>query len=488
MNYRFLIYLIGVVMLILGALMLLPMLVAVIYSESVLPFLYTVLIILALALPAVLLSRPRTKRIYAKEGFVLVALSWTVMSALGALPFVFSGTIPNYIDALFETVSGFTTTGATVMGAEIDTAARGIMFFRSFTHWIGGMGVLLFMLAILPSDSSGAIHIMRAEVPGPTKGKLVPRLRQTALILYGIYVVITLAETLALLFCGLPLYDALVTSFATTGTGGFSVLSASIGGYANPAAEWVIAVFMLLSGVNYSVYYFIIIRSFTPIFKNGELKLYLAICFISTAAITVNVWSSMQGAFPTVAECIRAAFFQVTSIMSTTGFATADFNLWPEFSKALLFALMFLGACAGSTAGGFKMSRVIIVLKMMRNSLKRMLKPSSVRALKLNGEPMSEETGAASLGYLAFYAVTLLVTTLLVSLDGFDLTTNITAAVTCFNNVGPGLGNIIGPAYNFAVFSPLVKIVLSLAMLLGRLEIFPMLILLSPSTYKRGAK
>lgn len=484
MNYRFLIYLLGTVMLILSALMLLPMLVSVIYSESVLPFLFTVLILLALALPAVLFSKPRGKKIYAKEGFVLVALSWTLMSLISALPFVFSGTIPNYIDALFETVSGYTTTGASVMqGAEIDLAPRGIMFFRSFTHWIGGMGVLVFMLAVLPSDGSGAIHIMRAEVPGPTKGKLVPRLRQTALILYGIYISITVIETVALMLCGLPLYDAVVTSFATTGTGGFSVLSSSVGGYANPAAEWVIAIFMLISGVNFNLYYFILIRSFTPIFKNEELKVYLSVCFLATALITVNLTLSCAEAFPSVGDAIRGAFFHVTSIMSTTGFVTYDISLLPKLTQALMLVLMFFGACAGSTAGGFKISRLIIVFKMMRSNLRRMLKPNSVKALKLNGEPMSEEVGEASLGYLALYSATMLLTLLLVSFDGFDLTTSITATVSCFNNVGPALGEA---AASFAPFSPFAKVVLTLAMLFGRLELYPMLILLSPTTWRRS--
>ncbi|MBQ8290264.1 MAG: TrkH family potassium uptake protein [Clostridia bacterium] len=484
MNYRFLIYLLGTVMLILSALMLLPMLVSVIYSESVLPFLYTVLILLALALPAVLLSRPRQKKIYAKEGFVLVALSWSLMSLISALPFVFSGTIPNYIDALFETVSGYTTTGASVMqGAEIDLAPRGIMFFRSFTHWIGGMGVLVFMLAILPSDGNGAIHIMRAEVPGPTKGKLVPRLRHTALILYGIYITITLVETVALMLCGLPLYDALVTSFSTTGTGGFSVLSASVGGYGNPAAEWVISVFMLLSGVNFNIYYFILIKSFTPIFKNEELKVYFAICLLATAAVTVNLTVACADAFPSVGDAIRGAFFQVTSIMSTTGFVTADISLLPELTQTLLFVLMFFGACAGSTAGGIKISRLTIIFKMMRSNLRRMLKPNSVKALKLNGEPMRDEVGTASLGYLALYSATLLVTLILVATDGFSLTTSITATVSCFNNVGPALGDA---SASFACFSPFTKLVLTLAMLFGRLEIYPMLILLSPTTWRRS--
>ncbi len=483
MNFRFLIYLLGVVMLILGALMLLPMLVSVIFGESVLPFVYTILIICAVAVPAVIFSRPKTKSIYAKEGFVLVALSWTLMSAIGALPFVFSGVIPNYIDALFETASGFTTTGATVMGAEIDTAARGIMFFRSFTHWIGGMGVLVFMLAILPADSS-AIHIMRAEVPGPTKGKLVPRLRQTALILYGIYVGITLIEAVALVIAGIPFYDAIVTAFATTGTGGFSVSAASVGGYANPAAEWIIAIFMLLSGINYTLYFFLLIGSFTPILKNTELKVYLVMIFVATAIISVNLVASIDTVAPSVGDAIRAAFFQVTSIVSTTGFASVDFNLWPELSKTVLFILMFFGACAGSTAGGFKISRLIIVFKMMSANIRHMLKPSSVKTLKLNGEPMSEETGRAALGYLSLYTAALLCTMLIVALDGYDLTTSITAAVTCINNVGPGLGSLIGPAQNFALFSPLVKLMLSFAMLFGRLEIYPMLILLSPSTWK----
>jgi len=483
MNYKMLLKLLGIVMLIEAALLLLPMLVAAIYRESVLPFLITIGIILAVSIPATFI-KPSTRQIYARDGFVCVASSWILLSLFGALPFVFSGAVPNYIDAVFETVSGFTTTGATIL-TEIESLPRGILFWRSFTHWIGGMGVLVFMLAILPDTSGNSIHLMRAEVPGPTKGKLVPKMRQTAIILYGIYLFFTVLETVILMITGLPLYDSLVTSFATTGTGGFAVKNASIAAYANPAAEWVISIFLFISGINYNLYYFILIGKIGSIFKSEEFRAYVLICLASTAVITVNLLTSMSAAFPSVGESIRAAFFQVMSIASTAGFSTVDFNLWPEFSKMILVTLMFIGACAGSTAGGLKVSRLIIILKMIKREFKHMLKPNSVNSLKLDGETLSVETGRSAVSYFSIYTVIIIATTLLISVDGLDFTTNFTATVACFNNVGPGL-SLVGPMGNFSVFSYFSKILLSFVMLFGRLEVIPMVVILSPSTWKRA--
>jgi trk system potassium uptake protein TrkH len=347
------------------------------------------------------------------------------------------------------------------------------------------MGVLVFMLAILPDNSGNTMHLMRAEVPGPTKGKLVPKMRQTALILYGIYLFITLLETVILTIVGLPFYDAIVTAFATTGTGGFAVKNASIAAYANPLAEWVVSIFLFVSGINYNLYYFILIGKIRNIFKSEEFRAYVIITVASTAIITVNLLTAMGTAFPTVAEGIRAAFFQVTSIASTAGFSTFDFNLWPELSKMILVMLMFIGACAGSTAGGLKMSRLLIIFKMIKREFKHILKPNSVNSLRLDGEPMSIETGRSAVSYFAIYTVIILSSALLISFDGLDFTTNFTAAVSCFNNIGPGL-SLVGPFGNYSVFSYFSKIVLSFVMLFGRLEVVPMIIMLSPTTWKKA--
>lgn len=478
MNYRMLAHLLGVILLIEAALLLLPALTALLYGESVIPFLVTMALLLIAALPNVIV-RPKNRRIYAKEGFVCVVSAWILMSLFGALPFVISGAIPNYVDAVFETVSGFTTTGATIL-TEIESLPRGILFWRSFTHWIGGMGVLVFVLAILPSDDGRAIHLMRAEVPGPTKGKLVPKLRETAQILYMIYLSLTVLETVLLLIAGIPFYDALVSTFATVGTGGFSVLNASIAGYHNAAAEWIIAVFMLLCGINFNLYFFLLMRRFRDVLKSEELRVYLLICAVSTAIIAVNTAHMFQG----VEECLRTSFFQVTSIMSTTGFTTVNYDTWPELSKTLLVILTVIGACAGSTAGGLKISRIILIFKSIVREIKHMLRPKSVNVVRLDGEVVSEETVKASTNYLSLYIMLIILSTLLISVDNFDFTTNLTSVLTCINNVGPGL-NAVGPVGNFAGFSYFSKLILSALMLFGRLEIMPVVILFSVGTWKK---
>lgn len=480
MNYKLLGKLLGSVLLIEAVLMLLPLAVGAIYRENILPFLYTVGIITAVSLPLTLI-KPENNRMYAKEGFVLVGSAWICLSLFGALPFVFSGGIPNYIDALFETISGFTTTGATIL-TNIEILPRGILFWRSFTHWIGGMGILVFMLALLPGLGGNAVHIMRAEVPGPKKDKLVPKTKQTALILYGIYILLTLIQTVALLIAKMPLYDAVVNALSTAGTGGFSVKNASIAGYSNPAAEWIISIFMLLYGINFNVYFFIIIKKFRLILKNEELRVYLLLNVISTVLITLNVWNAISENFTSVADCIRTVFFHVTSIMSTTGFCTTDYNLWPEFSKILIVFLTIIGGSAGSTAGGLKVSRLLILVKTMKINIKRTLKPNSVNTLSIDGEPITEENQRNVTTYFAIYTMIIILFTLIVATDGKDFTTTLTATITCVNNVGPGLA-IVGPAGNFSSFSPLSKIALSAAMLFGRLEILPMMIFFSPATW-----
>lgn len=461
-----------------AALLLLPMGVGALYGESLHPFLIP---ILALILAGILLGlrRPKQTALYARDGFAVVALAWILMSAFGALPFVLSGDIPSYVDAFFETVSGFTTTGATILG-EIESLPKGILFWRSFTHWIGGMGVLVFMLAILPSAGGQAIHLLRAETTGPQKGKLVPKLRQTAMILYGIYFVLTVVQTVLLCISGLSFYDSLVTAFATAGTGGFSVKNASIAGYANPAAEWITAVFMLIFGVNFNLYFFLLVKKFKSFFKSEELRAFLLICLAATAAIAVNTWHL----FTEAEDCLRSAFFQVTSILSTAGFSTHDFNLWPDLSKTILVFLMIIGSCAGSTAGGLKVSRVLIVAKNMLREIKQIIRPRSVNTVRLDGEAIPSETLSRVSNYISLYFTLIVITTLLLSIDGFGLEVNITSTLTCINNVGPGLG-AVGPTGNFGAFSVFSKLLLSLDMLIGRLEILPMLIFFTPAVWRK---
>lgn len=465
-------YLLGIILLIEAALMVFPIIVALCYKESILPFVLTMAIAVALAVVP-LIFKPKNRRIYAKDGFITVAIGWILLSALGALPFVFSGVIPNYVDAFFESVSGFTTTGASIM-TSIEGSGYAVLFWRSFTHWIGGMGVLVFMLAILPSAGGQAIHLMRAEVPGPTKEKLVPKMKNTAVILYGIYIALTVIQIAALMICRLSFYDSVVTTFATAGTGGFSVLNSSIAGYNNPAAEWVIAAFMFLFGVNFNLYFYIIVGKIRYVLKSEEFRVYALLCALSTALITVNTLKMFDG----ISDAVRGAFFQVTTIMSTTGFATVNFDLWPEFSKAILVLLMIVGACAGSTAGGLKVSRVIILIKSSIGEIKQMMRSGSVNVVRLDGEPVERETVKKAKTHLTIYALISALSILLISIDNFSFTTNTTAVIACINNIGPGL-DVVGPIGNYAGYSMFSKLILSANMLIGRLEIMPMMVLLA---------
>ncbi len=479
MNYRMLIYLLGAILMTEAALLLLPLSVALIYGESVMPFLYTILILLAVSVPAVL-SRPKKRKIYAREGFVCTALAWILMSMFGGLPFLFSGAIPSYIDCVFETVSGFTTTGSTILTA-VEHLDKSVLLWRSFTHWVGGMGVLVFVLAIIPADGD-SIHLLKAEVPGPEKGgKLVPKLRQTAKILYGIYAALTVIMVICLLLTGQDLFSSVCDAFATAGTGGFSIKNASIGGYGNPAAEWVIGTFMVLFGINFNLYYFILIGQARQILKSEEFRWYIGIVGCATAVITANLVFS--GVFEKLTETVRYAFFQVATIISTTGFATYNYESWPEFSKAILLLITVTGACAGSTAGGLKLSRVIIIVKNMFRELKHMLRPNSVNVVRLNGDVVAEETVKGAVNYFSIYVAIIITSVFIVSADtvgGF--TTNFTAVLTCINNVGPGL-DVVGPAGNFSQFSALSKAVLMLDMLFGRLDIMPILMLFFPGVW-----
>ena len=435
-------------------------------------------LLLILGLPGVLI-RPKDRVIYAREGMVIVALSWILLSAFGALPFYFSGAIPRYIDCFFETVSGFTTTGATIL-AEIESLPRGILFWRSFTHWVGGMGVLVFVLAIVPLAGDRSMHLMRAEVPGPTVGKLVPRVRSTAMILYGIYIAMTVIEVIFLLAGGMPLYDSVVTAFSTAGTGGFGVKNASIAAYGSAYIEWVVTIFMALFGVNFNLFYFILLGQVGRAFKSEELRWYLGIILVCTLAIAIDILPLYSG----FGEAVRYSAFEVSSTITTTGFVTANYDLWPVFSRTIILLLMIVGACAGSTGGGIKMVRLIMMVKIARRELKRMIHPRSVSQIKVEGRPVEEETLRGVSAYLCLYALIACGAMLLVSFDRLNVEETISAVITCLGNVGPGFG-VIGPVGNFSTLSVFSKLVLSAAMLVGRLEIFPMAMLCVPSVWRK---
>ena len=480
MNYQMIGFVIGRILLTEAALLMLPMAVALVYGEAAAPFLLPALL---LALIGLVLGRrqPRRSNLYARDGFAVVALAWVLMSAFGALPFVLSGDIPNFVDAFFETVSGFTTTGASIL-TEIEPLGRGVLFWRSFTHWVGGMGVLVFVMAILPMTAGDghSMHLMRAEVPGPSVGKLVSRMGDTAKILYGIYLAMTLVEIVLLLLGGMPLYDACIHAFGTAGTGGFSCRNLSVGAYDSAYFDVVIGVFMLLFGVNFNLYYFLLIKRFRDVFRSEELRAYLLIVGAAVAAIAADI----VHIYGTVGRSLRYAFFQVASIITTTGFATADFNAWPEFSRAILVILMFVGACAGSTGGGIKVARVVILCKTSLADMRKMLHPNAVTTVRFEGKPLSERNIRGVHLFLTVYILIFTVSVLLLSLERFDLITTFTAVASCMNNIGPGL-EMVGPMGNFSAFSPAAKLLLAFDMLVGRLEIFPMLLLFAPSIWKR---
>ncbi len=483
MNYKMLGRFLGLVLLIEAGLLIFPMLVALIYNESATPYLISIGILAAVSLPTRFI-KPKNKRFYAKDGFVCVALSWILLSAFGALPFVISGAIPNYIDAFFETVSGFTTTGATIIpSGGIEALPKGVLFWRSFTHWIGGMGILVFMLAIIPNAEGNVIFLMRAEVPGPQKGKLVPKLKDSSLILYVIYLALTLIQVVALLCTGMPIYDCLINAFGTMGTGGFSVLNDSIAGYNNPAAEIIIAVFLIIAGTNYNIFFYVLIKRFRAISKNEELKLYLTILFTSTVLISVNIFNAASLLYNSYGHALRDALFQVASIMSTAGFTTASFDMWPYFSQTLIIILMFIGASAGSTAGGLKVSRLLILFKSMKREARKIFKPNSVKTLRLDGDTLSEDTVKSTLSYFSFYIMAMIVSFIILSIDGKDFLTTSTSVISCFNNIGPTFGETYA---TFEVYSGWAKLLLSFVMLFGRLEVMPMLVLFSPSTWKKN--
>lgn len=432
--------------------------------------------------PMYFFCRDAKSAFYATDGMVCVAVSWLVLSLVGAIPFYVSEAIPSYIDALFETVSGFTTTGASIL-PEVEHMARGLMYWRSFTHWVGGMGVLVFLLAIAPSkgnEQGFTMHLLRAESPGPSVGKLVPKMRKTAAILYFLYIILTVLDFLFLIIGGMPVFDAVCTAFGTAGTGGFGIKNDSIASY-SPYLQNVTTVFMLLFGVNFSCYYLLTLRQIKNVLKDEELRLYVLIVL---GSIGLVVWN-LGDFYPTLEETVRHAAFQVSSIITTTGFATTDFDLWPSFSRTILLCLMVIGACAGSTGGGLKVARVLLLFKSLKRNIAQMLHPRKVQVIRNNGSVVSERIVANTNAYLCAYVVLMFGSFVLISLDGYSVGTNFSAVLSCLNNIGPGL-ELAGPTCNFSIFSTFSKLVLILDMLLGRLEIFPILVLFSPDTWKNA--
>ena len=483
MNYRMIARVLGWILLIYAGLMLLPLIAGLWYRESVLNFILSGALTAALGC-LLLIPRPKTNSLVARDGFVIVGIGWITISLLGALPFVISGSIPRYVDAVFETASGLTTTGATVVKdiGWMTAHHRGDMFWRCFTHWIGGMGVLVFLMAVLPMSGEHSMHIMRAEVPGPTVGKLVPRARKTARVLYLIYIGLTLTETVFLCCGGMSFYDALLHSFSTAGTGGFSTNPDSIGGFGSAYIESVVTVFMFLFGVNFNLYFLILIGHWKEALKSEELHWYLGIIFGCVLLLSLGI-RKLYGGF---GGALHQAFFNVGTLMSTTGFGTVDFTeTWPEYCKWILMLLMLCGACAGSTGGGIKVSRLIILCKSGMAELRQMIRPRSVMRVELDGKRVERSTVKATATFFSVYIALLLFFSLIVSLDGVDIPTSFTAALSCLSNIGPGMTRAIGPAGSFVFFSDRTKMVLTMAMLMGRLEIYPILVLLSPRTWKR---
>ena len=479
MNYLIVKSIIGRVLYFEAAFMLLPCVTALIYQEySGWSFVFTAL--LCILIGAVLTrKRPKNTVFYVKEGFVTVALSWIILSLMGGLPFLFSGVISNPIDALFETVSGFTTTGASIL-KDVEVLPRCMLMWRSFTHWIGGMGVLVFVMAVLPlAGGGGDLHLMRAESPGPSVGKLVPRSNKTARILYGIYLGMTVTQIVLLLIGGMPVFDSITITFGTAGTGGFGVLNSSIASY-SVFCQTVITIFMALFGINFNIYFLLLFKKFKDAFKSSELWFYLGIMGSAILAITINI----RGHFDSILEAFHHAAFQVSSIMTTTGYSTTDFDKWPEFSKTILVMIMCIGACAGSTGGGFKVSRVILLLKYAKRTIHSYTHPRSVKVISFDKQRVTNETFQGTVAFFIVYVIIFAVSLLIVSADKYDMVTDFTAVAATFNNIGPGLGRV-GPTANFGGYSALSKLVFIADMLLGRLEIFPLICLLTPSIHKK---
>lgn len=497
MNYKMILYIVGLLMLVEAALLILPLAVMIIYGEFAMLHAVLIPMIMLAALGGIaVLFKPKNNALRAKDGFIVVGLSWIILSVFGCLPYVISGLIPNFVDAFFETVSGFTTTGSSVLSSNDyamlwtpvsqSVGMRGIFFWRSFTNWIGGMGVLVFVLAIMPQQdmkSSRLVHVMRAEMPGPRVDKIVSTVKRTSAIMYGIYSVMTAVLVILLMIGGMDLYESLCTSFATAGTGGFSIWADNMMTYGGVAHQsfctWVIAVFMFLFSVNFNVYFLIITGKAVSALLSEELRWFTGIVLVATAIITCNIYSI----YGNLGDAVRESFFQVSTIISTSGFATTDFNLWPNAAKTVLLIIMFIGACAGSTGGGIKVSRIIIAAKSAMAEIKHMIHPRQVKKIRFEGKPVENDTVKGIFAYIVAYAFIFFASFLVIAVcGGQSIETTFSSVVSCINNIGPGLDKA-GPMANFAFYSPVSKIVLSLDMLLGRLEIFPILMLFAPSVW-----
>ena len=479
MNSRNVLNILGKIILTEALLMLPSLIVSLIYGDGDAKFFVWTMIPAGLLGAVLSAVQPRDPRLSSRDGYRIVAYGWLLISFIGAVPLYCTGQFPSFWYALFEVVSGFTTTGSSVL-AKPELLPHGVLFWRSFTHWIGGMGVLVFVLMIIPMNNDSSMHLVRAEVPGPTAGKLVPRMKHTSTILYGIYTTMTAVLVILLLLGGVSLFDSLCLSFGTAGTGGFSLSSAGIAGYGSDYVEIVLAVFMVLFGVSFNIYYLILLGRIRDAVRSEEVRCYLGIITVATVAITVNICTSLAS----LGESLRHAFFQVSSIITTTGFATVDFNLWPEFSKHTLVLLMVIGACAGSTGGGLKVSRIIILVKSFFAEIRYIVSPKSVQSVRLEHKYVDKATLNSTRTYAAAYMILVCLSTWLLSLDGYDLITNLTAVLSCINNIGPGLA-LVGPMANFGIYSDWAMILLSLVMLIGRLEIFPIFMIFSPSLSPR---
>ena len=479
MNFAFITYIIGWILNFQGIFLLVPCIVSMIYNEKS-GFAFIISSIISFVI-GVLFTRkkPKNRSFYAKEGFVSVALGWIVLSISGALPFIISGEIPNIYNALFESISGYTTTGATIL-SDVESLSKCVLFWRSFTHWIGGMGVLVFVLCILPLADGNNMHLMRAESPGPSVGKLVPKVKSTAMILYGIYAALTLVECILLLFGKMSLFDAITTSLATAGTGGFGIKNTSMAEY-SIYIQNVVAVFMVIFGVNFNIYFLLLIRKPKEILQSEELRAYLGIVLVSTLVIGFNISNS----FSSIWIAIQQAFFQVAAIITTTGFSTVDFNSWPELSKFILVGLMFIGACAGSTGGGIKVSRIIIAWKNLKNEISSFVHPKRVQIIRLEGRKVGNDIVKSVNAYLVLYLLLFIASVFLISIENGSFETNFTAVAATLNNIGPGLDGV-GPMENFGGFNPFSKCVFMFGMLAGRLELIPMIILFSPWVWKNN--
>lgn len=478
MNYKRILHTLGIVLSFEAVFMVLPLICAVIYNEAeVYSFLVSIVLCALVGVPLLFLDS-KNKSIYSKEGFIIVALSWIVISLFGAFPFMISGAIPNFFNAFFETASGFTTTGASILKS-VEGLPKSILFWRSFTHWIGGMGVLVFLVALLPLSGGSNLYLMKAESTGPSVSKLVPKVKSSAKILYGIYVALSLILFILLVAGEMDVFEALTHTFGTAGTGGFGVKDSSIGEYST-YTQIVITVFMALFGIDFSVYYLLLIRKFRLMLQSEEVKTYIGIILVATVLIAVNCMSL----FGNIWESLKHSAFQVSSLITTTGFSTCDFNTWPEFSKAVLVLLMFIGACAGSTGGGIKVSRIMIYLKSITKEIAIAAHPNLTKKIKMNGRTIEHETVRNVNVYMAAYLAVFAVSVLIISKDNLDFTTNFTAVTATINNIGPGLAKV-GPTSNFGAYSWLSKLVLTFDMLIGRLEVFPVLVLLSRHTWKK---